>query len=408
MLPTLTPQTRKRPDNRPPHVVDRAGQYERRSRTRAHTRGTLDALRRATAAPDRRQGLSKPPAPAGLSAAIPAWSSRRNMLTVLRALARQPHVIALCKTRQVALDTWLAIAINDALDADSNTGRDLQTSQLIAGARVNKSERTVRRARSVSVQLGILIEVYRGRELTRTERLDLIRSSPGHKQRGYPNTYAVTVCPPRQRHRISIPGPGEYAQVNPHGQRFVHLPPLGGFRTDTHLLEILTFALADAQTEKEPPPAAQPRRKRRPGLALAHDVCAHPRVRSLFGVAAGTLAAQLGPYQHGGWQGHQLAAELFRTADLMGINTWEPAHAPHALLKTLLSRIDPVADVHLATGLAPEDEADTHYVDPHTGEVFQTHEEASPCTHPQCDGFGFTKHEDGSLSRCAHCGGPRT
>lgn len=300
------------------------------------------------------------------------------MLAVVDALAGQPHVVELCRRAQIAVGTWKAITVNDVLDADTDTGRNMRTSQVVAASRVQRSTRVIRRARHISVLLGIAVEVYRGRELGRDERMHLVTASPGHQQRGLPNVYAMTVCPPRQRARLSTPHPGAFAQVN----HFGHLPPYGGLSPTPHLLELLPIAPADAVEDAEPPPAAQPRRRRRTGQALAHELLAHPGMILLHGTRPGTIAAMLAAQQGGGWHGLTLADHLLDAARRRGIPTWEAARNPWGLLKTLLADVDPIADVVLGTNAPPTPE--------------------KPCGQTACDSHGWINHA-GSAAKCPHC-----
>ncbi|MGB7425060.1 MAG: hypothetical protein WA903_09175, partial [Ornithinimicrobium sp.] len=294
--------------------------------------------------------------------------------------AQQPYLIALCRKEQIAVTTWVAVVLNDIVDAD-NTGRGMRTSQVVAASRVQRSARTIRRARHVAVKLGLAVEVYRGRELTHDERLNLIKDHPGHQHRGLPNTYFMTVCPPRQRAQISTPRPGQYAQLI----RFGHLPPVGGLGFPPHLLEQLFIAAADASEDAEPPPAAHPRRRSRSGQALAHELLAHPGMILLHGIRAGTLAPQLGAHHAGGWHGLALADALLQEATHRGIPTIAPAHHPWALLKALLSSIDPVASIYRGDPLSPS-----------------TIEASQSCGIDPCDGHGWINHP-GSVSKCPHC-----
>ncbi len=398
MLPTLTPDaSTPKPSARPESPTWAQDGHQRRGRARRHTSSSLASLRRATSAHQRRNGLSAPPPPRDLVAAVPVWHSRATMQRVIRVLAAQPYVQRLCRAQHIAVDTWAAIALNDAVDADTSTGRGMRTSQTVAAARVGRSERVVRRARAISVRLGILVELYRGRELSGDERRHLLADSPGHTQRGIPNQYAMTVCPPRQRARVSIPRAGEHAQVLPHIDGFGHLPPEGGLSLSTHLLELLTLAGADAPDQTEPPPAAQQRRRRSPGLALAVGIHHHPATGWLtHDTRPGRLAAQLTPYAHGGWSSHDLATELHHQARTAGIPTWQPPRSPYGLFKTLLQRIDPHADVHLGTGPAYPNAA------PSPGTRVE------PCGRPECDGHGWITHHDHtgratSAAPCPHC-----
>ena len=380
MLPTITDSETLR--KRRPGATRRrspAGEHDEHqhlSRARAHTAKSLAALRRATQAPERRAGLSTPPVPTTVLAAVPRWSSRRHMAAVIRGLAQQPYVIALCRREQIAVTTWVAIVMNDVADADS-TGRGMRTSQVVAAARVQRSERTVRRARHVAVKLGLAVEVYRGRELSYDERMSLIKAQPGHQQRGLPNIYCMTVCPPRQRARLSTPRPGQFAQVIPFG----HLPPEGGLGLPTHLLKQLSITAAGAAEDAEPPPAAHPRRRSRPGQALAHEILGHPGMTLLSETRPGTLAPQLGAHQAGGWHGLALADALLDEAIRRGIPTWAPARHPWGLLKTLLANVDPIAEIHLhgPADLSPD-----------------------PCGKPECDGYGWINTPAGA-AKCPHC-----
>lgn len=327
--------------------------------------------------------------------AVPRWSSRQNLLTVIRVLGRQPYVTDLCRREGIAVETWQAIVTNDALDADSD-GRNMRTTKTVAAARVGRGEEQVKRARRIAVRLGIMVEVFRGRELTKVERMTLTARHPGHRQRGLASNYSMTICGPRQRARIAIPRPGEFAQVHPPPRANVPLPPKGGLSLLTHLLQLLPLTAADASEEAEPPSAARHRRKRRPGMTLAFEVLAHPGLAVLLaGVRPGTIAAQLAPHHAGAWHGHSLAAAMLVEADRLGISTRESARSPWALIKVLLSQIDPVADVHLGTGTRLGSSSSTLPTQPES------------CGEPDCDGFGWINGVDepgyGYARPCPDC-----
>lgn len=114
-------------------------------------------------------------------------------------------------------------------------------------------------------------------------------------------------------------------------------------------------------------------------MALGFEVLAHPGLAILLdGVRPGTIAAQLAPYRAGGWHGHALAAAMLTEANRVGIVTWEPARSPWALVKVLLTRIDPVAEVHLGVGIPVEDQ---------TPATAPARPEA--CGGQDCDGYGW-------------------
>jgi len=363
-------KTRERvaPAGRPEHA--------RLPRSRRHTNRSLAGLRRATAAHERRGGLGPGPMPSQLAAQMPCWLSRAHMLRVIDALTAQLHVHELCRAAGISVATWKAATINDVLDADDRTGRAMSTSQVVAGSRLNRDEKQIQRARRINVQLGILVEYYRGRELSGVERHQLLADCPGHKQRGIPNAYAMGVFPPRQRQRISTPRPGHFSQV----QANVHLPRRGYVSLFAHLPGQLPITAADASEAKDAPSAPPPRRKRRPGLALAHELLAHPGLRLFTGVPAVTLAGQLAPYHRGGWHGFELADVLIETATGMHINHTRPAMRPHAALKTLLSQVEPIVDVVQVPELP-----------------------AKACKRTDCDGHGWILVGENTYAKCPDC-----
>jgi len=352
------------PPGRPEHA--------RLPRSRRHTKRSLAGLRRATSAHERRGGLGPGPMPSSLAAQMPIWHSRTHMLRIIDWHATQPHVHELCRAAGVSVDTWKAATLNDVLDADDRTGRAMSTSQVVAGSRLNRDEKQIQRVRRINIQLGILMEYYRGRELSGTERLQLLADHPGNKQRGIPNAYAMGVFPPRQRRQISTPRPGRYAQVHTN----VHLPRRGYGNLFSHIPGQLPITAADASEAKATPSAPPPRRKRRPGLALAHEMLAHPGLKLFVGVPAVTIAGQLGPYRLGGWHGLDLADVLITTAYAMRIDPTRAAMRPYAALKTLLSQIEPIVDVVQAP--------------------------AEPCKRPGCD-HGWILVGPATVAKCPDC-----
>lgn len=310
---------------------------------------------------------------------MPASPGRKSMLRIIHALASQPYVAQLCRAEGIAVDTWYAIAVNDALDADSN-GRGLRTSQTVAASRVGRSERTVRRARSISVRVGILVELYRGRELTRSERLALIEAAPGHQQRGIPNLYAVTVLTARHRAAVAIPEPGAFAQVLPHIECFGHLPVGNRFSPVRHLLKVLSLAAATASEAEESAMKTRRRRRRRPGAGLAGELLAQSTLSILFeGIRPGQIAAQLAPYEAAGWKPAALAAVLIIEAARIGVSRWERARSPFGLLKALLASVLHSPALHTALTGGRNDDGS------HNGAAARP----QPCGGSQCDGHGW-------------------
>ncbi|MGO2519961.1 MAG: hypothetical protein ACTH8F_07560 [Microbacterium sp.] len=314
-----------------------------------------------------------------MNRAVPVSPGRKIMLRIIHALASQPYVAQLCHDQGIAVDTWYAIAVNDALDADSN-GRGLRTSQTVAAARVNRSERTVRRARAISVRIGILVELYRGRELTRSERLELVQATPGHRQRGIPNVYAVTVLTARHRASVAVPNAGDFAQILPQLDSFGHLPVGSRFFPVTHLLNVLRSTVATTTKAKKTSTTGKQQR-RRPGTGLAIDVLAQSVLSILFdGIRPGQIAAQLAPYEAAGWQAHSLAPAILAAAAKIGIGRWERARSPFGLLKTLLLSVMHSPEDHDALTGVGSDQWDHRH---------QATTRPHPCGAAACDGYGW-------------------
>ncbi len=389
MLPTITDSKRSRKTR---HAVE---SQTRRAPARPGPHCYADPVRKATANNPRpgvraarcehpRDTIQAPPIPPELLAVLPVWSSRKNYLAVVEALFHLPEVAAECTRIGLALQTWRRITINDAYDADTDTGHNMTTSKATAAHRVGRESKAVQRTRRLNQDLGIMVEVYRGYELSYDQRMALIRTDATHPQRGVPSSYAMVICPPRQRLRIArIPATAGsvFAQVKTN----VHLPTSGGLCPLSHLLETLTITPADAVEETEPPPVARPPRRRCLGTAVAHEILAHPHMQMLQHVRPGRLAPQLGAHQGGGWHGLNLAQALIDEAARRGINTNAPALRPWGLLKTLLASIDPVYDVYAGDATAE--------LPPPPPE---------PCGIAPCDGHGWINLPN-AAAKCPHC-----
>lgn len=349
-------------------------------------------VRKATAADPRRavrvqrcsrprETVQAPPMPEELLAALPRWSSRENYLLVVHELAKLPEVETACRKRGVALSTWLLVVINDAIDADTETGHNMTTCQETAGIRIGRKPKQVQRARNVSQDLGIMVETYRGYSLSRDQRLALVAIDPLHPQRGVPNAYAMVLCPPRQRAKIARI-PSKTANVFAEVYTDVHLPTLGGVGSLPHLLETVTITPANAVDSTETAPPPRPKRKRCPGTALAHELLACPGLTMFQDTPAGRLAPQLGAHQAGGWHGLTLGQALLDEATRQGIWTTKPSVKAWCTLKVLLSSIDPIYDVYATAGTPSPP--------------------AQPCGIAPCDGHGWI-NLPGAAAKCPHC-----
>lgn len=347
-------------------------------------------------------GLGHGDMPDELDRLLPRWWSRDHFLRSVAQMAEAPTVVELCRRHGVAPATWLAIVTNDALDAQDG-GRRMSTTQTVAAARVQRSTKQVQRARRVAVEAGIYIEIYRARELSMTERIDLLRRRPGHKQRGLASVYALGIFPPKIRRRIAVPDFGRWAKVFPQAVTestySVHLPSLGKAALQLNFLDP-TLLAADAAVEQEaaPPPAPKKHWKPRDGAFFARSVLSQRVLRPFLSACRPTnAAAMLLPHSRGGWTAEALAQALHAAAVERKLHTWEPARSPYGALKTLLTDIDIDARIHLTGRAFPDTSAPTPA--PCNG---VDHE---PCGSPECDGYGWLLDDDpqAPVRPCPHC-----
>jgi len=115
----------------------------------------------------------------GTTSRLPAWWGREDWLAEV-ADALTDEVL---REHHIARDTLLAVAEAHAEFADYRTGRDCRPTndRAVESARVSLS--TLKRGRRVLRQLGLLVELVRGRSImTRSERLQAWRRGSSHRQ----------------------------------------------------------------------------------------------------------------------------------------------------------------------------------------------------------------------------------
>lgn len=361
-------------------------------------------------------GIGAGTIPRDVRAALPRWTSRTAFLRTVHALATTETLRVLCADVGSGISPATWVAAMTVLTELSDASGELRASEAQIADRLGRDERTVRRARAVAARLGLLVEVYRGRQLGYEERMVLVKEHGRHPQRGIPSVWQLGMCSPARRARLSTPRAGRWCRY----QGFDHLPPKGVARPITHLWDYLTTAAADAAREEE---AASPPRSRRRGSVLAIELLESEHQRFICGVSPGRLAGLLAPYHAGGWRGDDLALVVVDEARRLGWDPSTPARAPLAALKVILEGIDPVADPvdawagalcsvcwrqpgrrrHLPLG--------TQSVCPTCWEALRhSISDEGPCTHPGCD-HGWIEVEPaaggwhGRVARCPACRG---
>lgn len=421
-MPTLTDPASRKPDSR---VSRRRGVRRAVSVPGAvlpaepatATRIEAHAARRRDRPTPPHSGISAGEIPADVRAVLPRWTARRAWLRAMHAVAATDAFGRLCKDRTVGNGISVATcvaALEVMAEAANTTSGELRASMDALGDRLGRSAKTIQRAKRVASRLGLLLEVYAARDLSGTERRTLVDEHGHHPQRGIPNVWQLAMIPPKTRSRFSTARPGRFI----HLKTFVHLPPKGAPNPLSHLWEIVTTAAADAARKSEAAPPPQRRRGRRPGSALAIEVLHSPYQHLITGTSPGRIAGLLAPYQRGGWRGDDLALVLTDEARARGWTATQAARAPLAALKTLLTRIDPIADP--TTAWAPEPCQHCHTAPGHVRDlplgpasictpcwITATTAPAAPCSNRSCDRGYITIAPSGTgqvtISPCPTC-----
>lgn len=188
----------------------------------AHLSGRCTCCREAKWTRNPRHHLALPP---GTYSRTPTWASREHWLTVAlpAAIHRGRDVLRRHHIAPVTLARILAI---HARHADDDTGRAVTVAVEHVAAEAGCSDRTVQRARACARDLGIAVEIFRGRHLTLDERLEAWEA--GSAQRGYASVYALGVprwLAPHLPQRLVAPGRARPQPRRAPGERVT--PPCG-------------------------------------------------------------------------------------------------------------------------------------------------------------------------------------
>src|SRR5699024_2952443 len=120
-------------------------------------------------------------------------------------------VVTAARGRRIGRDGLRAIWRNDVIDA-AQSGGLLRTTNRVAAARAGykDGDATVQRARMIGQRIGLYIELYRGRQLTLSERLTLWHDHDQHRQQGFPSVFAVGLFAPRHAAQFTTPQSGQF------------------------------------------------------------------------------------------------------------------------------------------------------------------------------------------------------
>src|SRR3954471_1680609 len=306
----------------------------------------LTAAPSAAPAPvcSRRIGAGVRPAP-GATSRRPAWWSAEDWIEVeVRDAVNDRR--DLCRTHHVDPDTVLAVARGMASFADHRTGRDCRPTNAGLVELLRLSLSTVQRARRVLKDLGLAVELVRGRSImTRAERLTAWARGSAHRR----VAAEFALCSRRHRPRRPHRRPAAVERDTPPSAL---LEPASLRTTSTSLHttpEPRRGAPRPTPTQKSSPP-------RRPRAAPASRRLADHARRPLpwlSGVSARRLIPTLHRFAAAGWTPRDVDRAV---TDALATRGWQLPRTlsqPAAYLATLLRAVDPAdrpgaLDAHIA------------------------------------------------------------
>ena len=193
-------------------------------------------------------------------AGIACWLGREHWITVVKAIftARYPEIrpaLVAATGGGVALRTVIAVAAEMAAAADFRTGRESRLAVSTVVTRTGLGERTVQRARSTLLLLGVATEVFAGRRRTKEERYD--SHGVKDKSRGWASVWALHPPKPVDNPLRVRPGDTKMAP-HPYGEIFWSLPSRKRVISTGKTVENAAASRRPARTKRPP------RRKRPP------------------------------------------------------------------------------------------------------------------------------------------------
>jgi DNA-binding transcriptional ArsR family regulator len=280
----------------------------------------------------RRIGAGMRPAP-GATSRHPAWWGAEDWVEVeVRGAvdARRD----LCRARHVDPDTVVAVARGMARFADFRTGRGCRPTNARLVALLRLSLSTVQRARRVLKDLGLIIELIRGRSImTRAERLAAWAHGSAHRR----VAAEFALCSRRRRPRRPQRRRPAVERDTPPG---ASPQPTSVTRSNTPRRatpEPRRGATRPAATPHGPPRGHPPAQAATRRLAEA----TRARLRWLSGVPIPRLAPPLHRFAAAGWTPRDVERALDDALAARGWHLPRHIHHPAAYLATLLRPLDP-------------------------------------------------------------------
>jgi hypothetical protein len=285
----------------------------------------------------------------GATSLAPAWWGATDWIEVeVRGAVREHRDV--CKDHHVDPDTVVAVARGMAHYADHKTGRDCRptNARLVELLRVSLS--TVQRARRVLKQLGLLVELIRGRSImTRAERLSAWRRGSSH--RAIAATFALTSRGRSRPARGPEMGPSQLdvdAQVVSARPTAVERDtPPGAHKVSVYVQLGRTHlrATTEQRGRRSAPAHTETSDGRKAGrldpAARRLAEGARFRLAWLRGTSARRLAPTLHRFARAGWTAQDVERAVVEALTARGWRLPRELAQPAAYLATLLREVDP-------------------------------------------------------------------
>jgi DNA-binding transcriptional ArsR family regulator len=269
------------------------------------------------------------PAP-GATSRRPAWWSAEDWVEA-EVRGAVDERLDLCRAHHVDPDTVLAVARGMASFADFRTGRDCRPTNagLVALLRVSLS--TVQRARRVLKDLGLIVELVRGRSImTRTERLNAWRRGSAHRR--VAATFAL--CSRRRRPRLRLVA---VERDTPPSAS----PEIASLTRSTTPLQATSEPRRGAPHPAPSPNRPPPRRPRAAPATCRLADGVQRRLPWLAGVSPRRLTPPLHRFAQAGWTPRDIDRAVTDALATRGWHLPREVRQPAAYLATLLRALDP-------------------------------------------------------------------
>ena len=290
-------------------------------------------------------------------AGVACWLNLEHWLTVVKEIftARYPEIrpgLVAATGGGVSLRTVIAVATEMASAADFRTGHESRLTVSTMIFRTGLGERTVQRARSTLLLLGVATEVFAGRHRTKLERLD--SHGVQDKSRGWASVWALHPPKPVDNSANIRPGHPKMAP-HPSGKIFWSFLSLKRVISTEKAVENAAASRRPAQTKRVP------RRKRPPidrkGQLLASQWLRDPRSPAWASpLSVNQWANVLASAAAHGFTGADINALLDEEARRLGRGL-TPDH-PILFMQWLLNKTDLDFPPHVLDAIARAQEAE--------------------------------------------------